>query len=75
MNRPTFFNHNNKPGICYIDQFVNPESIEQAKYLHDLSNSMENDDSVIELELPVGDLVVINNIFWVHGRAALEKIP
>lgn len=75
IERLTFFNHNNKPGICYIDQFVYPDSIEQAKYLRDLSESMENDKHVMELELPVGDLVAINNIFWLHGRAAFEKDP
>jgi protein CsiD len=75
IERPTFFNYNNKPGMCFIDQFVYPENIEQAQYLYDLSNSMESDESVIELELPVGDLVIINNIFWVHGRAAFEKDP
>lgn len=75
VNRATFFNHNGEPGMCFIDQFVYPESIEQAKYLRDLSSSMENDENVIELELPVGDLVVVNNIFWVHGRAAFEKDP
>ena len=32
IERLTFFNHNNKPGVCFIDQFVYPESIEQAKY-------------------------------------------
>ena len=36
---------------------------------------MERDESVVELELPVGDLVVVNNIFWLHGRAAFEKDP
>ncbi|OIK14703.1 protein CsiD [Bacillus sp. MUM 116] len=75
IERLTFFNYHNKPGICFIDQFAYPESIEQAKYLRDLSNSMENDESVTELELPVGDLVVVNNIFWLHGRAAFEKNP
>lgn len=75
IDRVTFFNHNGKPGMCFIDQFVYPETIEQAKYLRDLSYSMENDESVIELELPVGNLVVVNNIFWVHGRAAFEKDP
>lgn len=75
VERLTFFNYNNKPGICFIDQFVYPETIKEAKYLHSLSNSMENDKSVIELKLPVGDLVVINNIFWLHGRAAFEKDP
>jgi protein CsiD len=73
IERATFFNYHNKPGMCFIDQFVYPENIEQAKYLYDLSNSMEDDKSLIELELPVGDLVVINNIFWVHGRAAFTK--
>jgi glutarate dioxygenase len=75
IERVTFFNYNNKPGICFIDQFVYPETINEAKYLHSLSNSLENDKSVIELKLPVGDLVVINNIFWLHGRAAFEKDP
>jgi protein CsiD len=75
IERLTFFNYNNKPGVCYIDQFVYPETIEEAKYLRDLSQSMENDESVVELELPVGDLVVVNNIFWLHGRAAFEVDP
>ena len=44
VNRATFFNYKGKPGMCFIDQFVYPESIEQAKYLRDLSNSMENDE-------------------------------
>lgn len=75
VQRLTFFNYHNKPGVCYIDQFVYPETIEEAKYLRDLSQSWENDESVIELELPVGDLVVVNNIFWLHGRAAFEVDP
>jgi glutarate dioxygenase len=72
IQRLTFFDYHNKPGACFIDQFVCPETIDEAKYLRDLSQSMENDESVIELELPVGDLVVVNNIFWLHGRAAFE---
>ena len=75
IQRSTFFNYHNKPGMCFIDQFVYPENIEEAKYLRDLSQSMENDESVVELELPVGDLVVVNNIFWLHGRAAFEVDP
>ncbi|MBE1554020.1 glutarate dioxygenase GlaH [Sporosarcina limicola] len=73
--RKTFFKVNDKPCICYIDQFAYPDTIEQAHYLSDLSTSMENDSSVIELGLPVGDLVVLNNLFWLHGRAAFEKNP
>lgn len=73
MHRATFFKQNDKPCICFIDQFVYPETIEQAQYLRGLSESMENDSSVLELTLPVGDLVALNNLFWLHGRAAFEK--
>ncbi|KSU61035.1 protein CsiD [[Bacillus] enclensis] len=75
VQRATFFLDNNKPCICFIDQFVYPEKIDEAKYLKELSHSMENDPSLIELKLPVGDLVVLNNLFWLHGRAAFEKNP
>ncbi|VEF49206.1 carbon starvation induced protein [Bacillus freudenreichii] len=75
VDRATFFKVNDKPCICFIDQFAYPETIEQAKYLESLSASMEADESVLELELPVGDLVVLNNMFWLHGRAAFEVNP
>ena len=58
-----------------IDQFAYPGTIEEAKFLKSLSQSMESDKSVVELELPVGNLVVLNNEFWLHGRAAFEKNP
>lgn len=75
VDRATFFKVNDKPCICFIDQFAYPETIEQAKYLEDLSASLEEDEGVVELKLPVGDLVVLNNLFWMHGRAAFEKNP
>lgn len=72
IKRKTFFYQDGKPCICFIDQFANPESIDEAKYLKNLSNSMENDKNLIELGLPVGHLVMVNNLFWLHGRAAFE---
>lgn len=71
--RKLFFLKNNKPCICFIDQFAYPETIDEAKFLKALSHSIESDKSVVELELPVGSLVVLNNEFWMHGRAAFEK--
>ncbi len=71
--RKLFFLKNNKPCICFIDQFAYPETIDEAKFLKALSQSIESDKSVIELVLPVGNLVVLNNEFWMHGRAAFEK--
>jgi protein CsiD len=75
IHRTTFFDKNNAPCICFIDQFAYPETIEQANYLKDLSSSMENSAAVHALELPVGNLVMLNNNFWLHGRAAFEKHP
>ncbi|WP_028784828.1 glutarate dioxygenase GlaH [Thalassobacillus devorans] len=71
--RQTFYEHNNGPCICFIDQFVYPETIDQAKYLKDLSHSMENSPATTGLDLPEGDLIMLNNRFWLHGREAFEK--
>jgi glutarate dioxygenase len=71
----TFYEENGKPCICFIDQFAYPATLEQATYLKELSDSMENSQATIALPLPVGDLVMINNTFWLHGRAAFEKNP
>ena len=73
--RSTFFENNNGTCICFIDQFVQPETIEQATYLKELSDSMENSPATHALKLPVGDLVMLNNTFWLHGRAPFEQHP
>lgn len=75
VQRRTFFKVDGKPGICFIDQFARPESIDHACYLHDLSESMEASAGTSAIPLPVGDLVMLNNLFWLHGRAAFEKNP
>lgn len=73
VKRRTFFKQNGKYCICFIDQFVQPETIEQGEYLHDLSASMESSQGTAAIPLPVGDLVMLNNLFWLHGRAPFEK--
>ncbi|MCB6184391.1 carbon starvation induced protein CsiD [Leeia sp. TBRC 13508] len=75
IQRRTFFLQNDKPCICFIDQFVCPETIEHATWLKNLSDSMENAPETRAMPLPVGQLVMINNAFWLHGRAAFEKHP
>lgn len=69
----TFFEHNNEPCICFIDQFAYPNTINQAKYLKELSDSMENSPATHEIGLPNGNLVILNNTFWLHGRAAFKE--
>lgn len=43
-------------------------------YLRDMSRSMEGSPATFELLLPVGDLIVLNNHFWVHGQPRSRSI-
>jgi protein CsiD len=75
VKKTTFFERNGHPCVCFIDQFVYPETIAEAKYLNDLSASMEASSATVELPLPINHLVVLNNDFWLHGRAPFQKHP
>jgi glutarate dioxygenase len=59
--------------VSFIDQFVQPETIEQARYVFDLAQSLENSSAVRAPRLPGGDLIMLNNQFWMHGRAAFRR--
>ena len=54
--------------ISYIDQFPEPQNIDQGIFLQKLSDALEESDNKIALEIPEGSLVVANNHFWLHGR-------
>ncbi|MFX1677139.1 glutarate dioxygenase GlaH [Paraburkholderia sp. A2WS-5] len=73
VERPVFFQSEFGLSLSFIDQFVQPANREEAAYLHDLSASMEASRGTKEVVLPAGDLVVLNNYFYVHGRAPFEK--
>ncbi len=73
VKRPTFFQSNGKTCLSFIDQFVYPDSQAQATYLHELSQSLER--AAVATPLPTGDLVMLNNAFWAHGRAAFATHP
>jgi len=75
IQRATFFDVDGRPGICFIDQFVYPENLEQASYLSEMADSLENSPAVRSIALPVGEMLVLNNRFWLHGRAAFERHP
>lgn len=75
LEKTTFGEHFGGPSVCFIDQFAYPGTIEQARYLHDLSASMEASPAVVSLKLPVDHLIVLNNRFWLHGREAFAKDP
>lgn len=74
-DRPVFFTGEHGLSVSFIDQFAQPRSRREARYLHDLSAAMEASTATLEVPLPVGDLVVLNNFFWLHGRAPFGKNP
>jgi protein CsiD len=75
IQRTIFIDVDGRPGICFIDQFVYPESVEQASYLSDMADSLENSPAIKSIPLRVGEMIVLNNLFWLHGRAAFERNP
>jgi protein CsiD len=75
IERPVFFNSSFGLAVSFIDQFVQPCSREEAVYLHDFSASMEASPGTHEVPLSIGELVVLNNYFWLHGRAPFQKNP
>ena len=73
VERPVFFHGEFGLSMSFIDQFVQPANGQEAAYLQALSESMEASPGTKTVSLPVGDLVVLNNYFYVHGRAPFEK--
>lgn len=73
VERPLFFHGEFGLSMSFIDQFVQPKTLEDALFLRDLSNSMESSEGTKEVPLPVGDVVVLNNYFYLHGRAPFER--
>lgn len=72
VERPVFFHGKFGLSISFIDQFVQPRNGAEAQYLKELSESMEASSGTKTVRLPVGDLVVLNNYFYVHGRAPFQ---
>jgi protein CsiD len=73
FRRPIFHRDGSGVGIGYIDQFAQPETIEQARYLFDMSQSLENSPAIRAPRLPVGSLIMLNNHVWLHGRALFRR--
>ena len=75
VHRPVFFERDGHPCMAYIDQFAYPETLEQGLYLDALTRSLEASPGVATVDLAPGDGIVLNNAFWLHGRAAFERHP
>ena len=64
---------NGKPTISYIDQFPEPQNMEQGLFLQRLSDALEESKNKIVFPLPVGSTIFSNNYFWLHGRKAFKE--
>jgi len=64
-----------KPIISYIDQFPEPQSLQQGLYLNSLSESLEGSSKHIAFKLPPGYAIFSNNYFMLHGRKAFKPHP
>ena len=59
--------------ISYIDQFPEPQDMEQGNFLQKLSDALEESKNKIVLPLPAGSVIVANNFFWLHGRRSFKE--
>ena len=62
-----------RPTISYIDQFPEPQNMEQGNFLQRLSDGLEESINKIITKLPVGYSVIANNYFWLHGRKPFKE--
>jgi protein CsiD len=62
-----------KPQISYIDQFPEPQNMEQGIFLQSLSDALEESKNKIIIKLSAGSMIVANNHFWLHGRRPFKE--
>lgn len=62
-----------RPVMLYIDQFAQPKDYEEGTWLADLGDSLENSKNKLSFPVPVGQFLLINNLFWLHGRDKFER--
>ncbi|BEG58128.1 glutarate dioxygenase GlaH [Helicobacter sp. NHP21005] len=63
------------PVMLYIDQFAQPKDYEEGVYLANLSDSLESSKAKLSFPVPVGQCLLINNLFWLHGRDKFQPHP
>ena len=74
VEHPVFSTDDNgRPTISYIDQFPEPQNMDQGNFLQRLSDGLEESKNKVVTKLPVGYSVIANNYFWLHGRKPFKK--
>lgn len=70
IEHPVFFEEdkNGKPHMLFIDQFAQPQNMQQGLYLHQMGESLESDTNCINVRVNIGSMLVVQNHCWLHGR-------
>lgn len=70
IEHPVFFEEdkNGKPHMLFIDQFAQPQNMQQGLYLHQMGESLETDKNCFNVRVNVGSMLVVQNHCWLHGR-------
>lgn len=64
-----------RPRLHFIDQFAKPKNREEGLYLYELGESLENDPNYLSVRVEVGDMLVVENHNWLHGRDKFVAHP
>ncbi|MEF1231153.1 carbon starvation induced protein CsiD, partial [Vibrio fortis] len=77
VDHPVFFEEdkNGKPHMLFIDQFAQPQNMQQGLYLHQMSESLESDTNCFNVRVNVGSMLVVQNHCWLHGRDKFVANP
>jgi protein CsiD len=74
VEHPVFTTEDNgKPNISDIDQFPEPNNLDQGIFLQKLSVSVEESKNKVITKLAPGSTIVANNYFWLHGRKPFKE--
>lgn len=77
IDHPVFLDNcaKGKPRLHYIDQFAQPKNKEEGLYLYEMGESLEHEESCINVRVDVGDMLVVENHYWLHGRDRFIEHP
>ncbi|RJX64958.1 carbon starvation induced protein CsiD [Vibrio sinensis] len=77
IEHPVFFEEdkNGKPHMLFIDQFAQPQNMQQGLYLHQMSESLESEENCFNVRVNTGSMLVVQNHCWLHGRDKFVSNP
>ncbi|HAU1857231.1 TPA: carbon starvation induced protein CsiD, partial [Legionella pneumophila] len=41
--------------------------------IYQIQHSLEASNHILEIDIPIGSILLINNRFWLHGRMEFQK--